>query len=121
MPSKPEQDEVVRLLDASYDSSRTGVHEGAEFFAEVHARAVSMWVIRIAVAVGVALAVGAGALGYLAITRPVPASDESLMLQDPGGHPTAHQLRELNKDRSPSELVLPETAPQGGPGTTPGG
>ncbi len=84
MPSKPTQDELVRLLDGAYDSSRMPTHAGAEFLAEAHARAVSIWLIRFAVVVGLAIAVGLGVVAYKLVREPPNRPSEPKELLDRG-------------------------------------
>lgn len=83
MSGKPTQDEVVRLLDGAYDSSRMPTYGGEEFLAEVEARALSGWLIRGAVAAGIVILIVLGVIGYRLATSPPALPDESPMLEDP--------------------------------------
>ncbi len=87
MPSKPTQDEVGRLLDGAYDSSRMPTHAGVEFLAEAHARAVTLWLIRLAVVVGIAAAVGLAVVGYKLATASPALPDALPAHDDPGAGP----------------------------------
>lgn len=107
MPSKPEHDEVVRLLDSAYETSRLPAHTGAEFLAEVHARALSVWLVRLAVALGLAIALAAGTVAYLAVTRVPEPSRQTAPLDDPG--PASAPLGVQNRNRMLNELSRPQT------------
>lgn len=104
MPSKPTQDEVVRLLDGAYDSSRMPTHAGAEFLAEAHARAVTIWLIRLGVVVGIALAVGLAVVGYQLATA-APALPEALPTKDDPG--AGDQLGAMGPDRAGDSILEP--------------
>jgi len=104
MPSKPTQDEVVRLFDGAYDSSRMPTHAGAEFLAEAHSRAVTLWLIRLAVVVGLAAAVGLAVVGYKLATTP-PALPDALPAQDdPGAGPNRGAM---GHDRATDGILEP--------------
>lgn len=105
MPSKPEHDEVVRLLDSAYETSRLPAHTGAEFLAEVHARALSVWLVRLAVALGLAIALAAGTVAYLAVTRVPGTPRQTAPLDDPG--PASAPLGLNNRNRLFNELSAP--------------
>lgn len=107
MPSEPGQDEMVRLLDSAYDSSRMPTHAGAEFLAEVHARAFSWWLIRLVLAAALALVVGGGVAGYLAAKRPDSPPRESPALHDPGPGGGAAWLGARDGIGLPEERVPP--------------
>lgn len=83
MPNRPSEDGVVRQLDGAFDPGRLPTPAGAEFLAEVHARAVSAWVLRVGLVAAVVLAVIVGMLVYRIVTAP-PARGSDPALEDPG-------------------------------------
>ena len=110
MPSKPTQAEVVRLLDGAYDSSRMPMHAGAEFLAEAHARAVTVWLIRLAVVVGIALAVGLAVVGYQLATAAPALPDARPARDDPGA---GDQQGAMGTDRSGDSVLEPLSVERG--------
>ncbi len=92
MSGKPTQDEIVRQLDSAYDSSRMPTYGGAEFLAEVKARALSGWLFRGMVVVGVILLVLLGVIGYRIATSPPAMPDESPAIEDLGSGQTPTRL-----------------------------
>lgn len=97
MSTKPTQDEVVRLLDGAYDSSRMPAYGGAEFMAEVRAHAVSAWLVRGAILVGAAIMIAVAVIGYRHATRPQAMPDETPALDDSGGQATPTRLLDRNR------------------------
>lgn len=97
MPSKPTQDEVVRLLDGAYDSSRMPTYGGEEFLAEVQAKALSGWLIRGMVVVGVVILIALGVIGYKLATSPPALPDESPALEDPGSRQAPTRLGDRSR------------------------
>lgn len=102
MGSRPSEDEVVRQLDGAYDAGRLPMPFGPEFLAEVQARAVSGWVVRVGVVAAVVLAVIVGALVYRVVTTP-GASSRDPALDDPGPGP---RTQALARDPDPVMSIL---------------
>lgn len=99
MPHRPSEDEIVRQLDGAFDPGRLPAATGAEFLAEVHARAVSAWVLRAGIVAAVVLAVLVGMLVYRIVTAP-PARGSDPALEDPGSG------RSVEAPRGRDEAVL---------------
>ncbi|PCI49346.1 MAG: hypothetical protein COB43_04425 [Oceanospirillales bacterium] len=84
-------DEVVRRLSTAFEADKLPPAGGEEFLAEVRAKAMSIFVFRLAVVVGVLVIGLGGFVGYLVATAPrEPAS--IVTPDDPGGESVETQI-----------------------------
>jgi len=80
MSSQLANDEVVRRLSTAFEADKLPPAGGGEFLAEVRVKAMSIWVFRLAVVVGVLVIGIVGFVGYLVAT----ASPEPVGIVTPG-------------------------------------
>ena len=93
MPNHIKSGEIEHRLNAAFEADKLPQAGGGEFFAEVRVKAMSIFVFRLAVVVGILVVVLTGFVGYVVVTVPrEPAGIQTP--DDPGGGSARTRLPE---------------------------